>query len=1354
MGKNNSNKEDTVKELRKLFELMENEGFEFDKNCIERVLDTDEKSTNITVCHDTANKVSNCFKGVGYYYMYALTKSMSIEGSIHSPLRRTSENQQQTDVLLNSKLHLKAQQEELIKNFSDISYTTLNELNISEQISKAILKFRQADVIINKTALSLQKVSEDTKTNLIVAKEISSILKSTVNSLKNASAFCRWFLNIKKNIIIVKCRFSSSSVTANEVGIQLLPEYLRCDLFPKTATDFNSNKKYADLSKLILKHQNLLGKNSKPLPDMNFLLPSLTGSDIEQHFEVISKFYCKEYLQLSEALIKNKQPVILLEKLLKETKWNMDAGWTRYPLNGKICKVDFPLEKSLVLDVEVLVSDGPFPIMATAASTEAWYGWVSPKLSRQLKKMRKTAKDLNSLIPLGPRNEEKIIVGHNVGYDRIRLKDGYSMEVSKTRYIDTMSLHMCVGGLSNQQRPFWQKYKNLREKKNEAETEEEKFMKEAELRSIEQPWLPLVATNSLKEVSYLYLGISMDKSVRNVFVDGNIDEIVDRFQELMNYCANDVLITYKLYRELFPLYRKKCPSDVTFFGMLEMSTGFLPVTEDWEKFIKKADKIVENYNNVIEQNLTSSVEKALTFQEDERWKSDPWLKNLDWTVKEKRNKNPNLVGKPQWWRDLWCPKEQQIKITTKKRITPYLLNLCYLDYPLYHSKKFGWTFKVPKENKLKLFKKIVSSNPSSPEAVDEKVVDKEFDKNIYLDREKFNYFKLPHKDGEGKNCGNPLSKQFLSCFESGVLGSNSANTIDLLKKTSQMSYWAGARNRIVSQVVIWNDIKNGKGDLQDMIARDRKSNCGVILPQTVPMGTVTRRAVEPLWMTAANAKLNSIGSELKAKIQAPFGYKFVGADVDSEELWIASLLGDSQFGIHGSTPLGFMTLQGSKSQGTDMHSVTAKILDISRDNAKVFNYARIYGAQQNFAENILKQFSPNLEKSEIKSKSLKLYKETKGVWMGSKSRNAESGYWSGGSESYTFNKLEEIARMEEPETPALKCKIPEGLSPSNLISSRDFLKSRVNWVVQSSGVDYLHLLLISMRYLCDIMNIDARFILSIHDEVRFMVKENGKNEYLAALALQISNVWTRAVLVNAVGMKDLPLSIAFFSAVDVDHCLRKEVTTDCLTLSNDIPEAKGESLDIYQILQKLNVNLDNSKEIYFEDTVPGLKDFIKFELHRKNQEVIGTDNRKVNSKFLSNFDKLLNQFPAVKPFFKDDEVSRRKYTNRNEQKVLNFDVNKRNILDDVEKPSIMPVLKNVKNPKFKDILTFNTKEVKFKNLTINERFLAVKKELPLESGEQKEINGSNDAEKISTSYFELPIGTRKNILSIPKSKRL
>lgn len=33
-------------------------------------------------------------------------------------------------------------------------------------------------------------------------------------------------------------------------------------------------------------------------------------------------------------------------------------------------------------------------------------------------------------------------------------------------------------------------------------------------------------------------------------------------------------------------------------------------------------------------------------------------------------------------------------------------------------------------------------------------------------------------------------------------------------------------------------------------------------------------------------------------------------------------------------------------------------------------------------------------------------------------------------------------------------------------------------------------------------------------------------------------------------LNDLPQSVAFFSAVDIDQCLRKEVTMDCKTPSN------------------------------------------------------------------------------------------------------------------------------------------------------------------------------------------------------------
>lgn len=117
---------------------------------------------------------------------------------------------------------------------------------------------------------------------------------------------------------------------------------------------------------------------------------------------------------------------------------------------------------------------------------------------------------------------------------------------------------------------------------------------------------------------------------------------------------------------------------------------------------------------------------------------------------------------------------------------------------------------------------------------------------------------------------------------------------------------------------------------------------GAIIPQVVVCGTLTRRAVEPTWMTASNAQLERIGSELRSMVQAPPGYSIVGADVDSQELWIASVLGDASFArVHGATPLGWMTISGNKASQTDMHSVTAKAIGISRNHAKVINYARL-----------------------------------------------------------------------------------------------------------------------------------------------------------------------------------------------------------------------------------------------------------------------------------------------------------------------------------------------------------------------------------------------------------------------------
>ena len=82
------------------------------------------------------------------------------------------------------------------------------------------------------------------------------------------------------------------------------------------------------------------------------------------------------------------------------------------------------------------------------------------------------------------------------------------------------------------------------------------------------------------------------------------------------------------------------------------------------------------------------------------------------------------------------------------------------------------------------------------------------------------------------------------------------------------------------------------------------------------------------------------------------------------------------------------------------------------------------------------------------------------------------------------------------------------------------MPSRINWAIQSSGVDYLHLLIVGMEYLISVYAIDARLVLTVHDEIRYLVKD--ADAYRAALALQISNLWTRAMFSEQLGVNDIP----------------------------------------------------------------------------------------------------------------------------------------------------------------------------------------------------------------------------------------
>lgn len=54
---------------------------------------------------------------------------------------------------------------------------------------------------------------------------------------------------------------------------------------------------------------------------------------------------------------------------------------------------------------------------------------------------------------------------------------------------------------------------------------------------------------------------------------------------------------------------------------------------------------------------------------------------------------------------------------------------------------------------------------------------------------------------------------------------------------------------------------------------------------------------------------------------------------------IASVFADSHHKVAGSSAFSFSILAGNKSDGTDMHTTTAKTIGIDRSTAKNINYA-------------------------------------------------------------------------------------------------------------------------------------------------------------------------------------------------------------------------------------------------------------------------------------------------------------------------------------------------------------------------------------------------------------------------------
>jgi DNA polymerase gamma 1 len=839
------------------------------------------------------------------------------------------------------------------------------------------------------------------------------------------------------------------------------------------------------------------GMYDGPLP-----LPDLKGVTIEDHFEKIAEEQIGHHKRNADDFAKATLPPIP-----SFDDFVLNPGWTRYTVGEDGAwiteTVDYPLESAFTFDTETFVVGGAFPIIGTALSSEAAYVWLAAELIDP--SIPQSEWTQYEMIPIG---EDRFVAGHNISYDRVRSREAYSLDRSgpENFYFDTLSAHIGVSGLASGQRWLYV----LAGKDPEEMTEEEK----QKLRFAPK-WLEKGATNSLVECYNFHvyevrkffgdetvkkLGYG-DKEVRDLFVTApDLTVIRHAIFEALDYAIKDALYTAELFQALWPKYLDSTPSMVGLCGMYHLNGSVIPLPEDWKQWIQRCE---DSYNAHIRE--MGDVCRTLASEVYEEWKelratdpaaadqfvsSDPWLEQLDWEVKTTKGRYANV---PNWYRTF--VKDPDQRITTKSQLAHLMLKLKWEGSPIISIKDKGWCF-YDEEGELT---------------------------------------KIPHPKDQKRNVGVLLTKDFVDDMKVGRLDSDSPQAKRALEIANATSYWTSVRKRVMDRIFVRAHNPHGE-------------DAYITLPEILAHGTVTRRTVEPLMVTMCSTKNWRIGTELKTRVSAPDGWKIVGADFDGQELQIASAYCDAwDTGVVGGSPMGFSVLSGSKEHGTDPHTALAKAAGVDRDTAKGVGFAVLYGAGMRTVANTIRRKFPDRNPRELNNLATKMLEAKKGF------RRYRSEPLQGGTDSGCFNYMERIALKQQiPTLPCLGTKISTAMRPT--VVGDDFLTSRINWTIQASGAEILATILTAAHWLMREFKINARFIISIHDEIWWMAPD--KHAELWAVAYQIAHMYTWARFQAAVGLHDVPLSRAFFSSVAIDNRIRK--TPHECTVSPSNPQGTDE----------------------------------------------------------------------------------------------------------------------------------------------------------------------------------------------------
>ncbi len=176
--------------------------------------------------------------------------------------------------------------------------------------------------------------------------------------------------------------------------------------------------------------------------------------------------------------------------------------------------------------------------------------------------------------------------------------------------------------------------------------------------------------------------------------------------------------------------------------------------------------------------------------------------------------------------------------------------------------------------------------------------------------------------------------------------------------------------------------------------------------------------------------------------------------------------------------------------------------------------------------------------------------------------NPVSGY-SGGIASNVFNKMESIIKSKPPRGLFFHNEWPKSLQPKYCKTVGS--PPQLNYCIQASCSTYgfLSAWAIAVEDEIDKRGLEARFAISIHDEMWHLCKEEDAKELAYVYQICYARVW--GLLHYNLFLNDMPFSRAFMSGVSIDKVLRKSPKASTKTPTFDEYPEKGKELTIFEL---------------------------------------------------------------------------------------------------------------------------------------------------------------------------------------------